>query len=365
MSALPQDVRQIALLMDNRGDTNWGSQATTNALVQLIQQRFPGARISGVPRHEVKPGKIFRDYVDRVAPDMVTEEAGKNFLVRYLLTKNLAPVWRSSDLIIVNGEGTLHPQKQLRRWLPAICLLQRRYPKPMWIVNTSISFRGSDQEMMFDQFLRCASYIAVRDHYSYRELQEHGIACTQAADCAFLTEPSSAEPILRTLGVKGPYAVLTGSIESKSWSMDILRSVVEHLRDKGLAVVFTSSTTQDELLYKKLHMDIPLVTHVDADYRVLMGLQAGAEILVGGRYHPTILAALTGTPFVALPSNTTKMDALMEVLGTERFFLKADSSERILSAITDALREKQLFGEVVKEMALAQRPLSKLNLPKY
>jgi polysaccharide pyruvyl transferase WcaK-like protein len=348
--------------MDNRGDTNWGSQATTNALVQLINERFPGAHVAGVPRHQVKPSKVFRDYVDRVAPDLVADDARANFLVRYLITKRLAHVWRSSDLIIVNGEGTLHPQKQLRRWLPAICLLQRRYPKPMWVVNTSISFRGSDQEMMFDQFLRCASYIAVRDHYSYRELQQHGIACTQSADCAFLTEPSSPEPILRGLSVVAPYAVLTGSIESKSWSTEVLRNVVEHLRDKGFAVIFTSSSTQDDLLYKKLHMDIPLVTHTDANYRELMGLQAGAEVLVGGRYHPTILAALSGTPFVALPSNTTKMDALMEVLGTERFFLKADSSERILSAVDEALGEKRFFNETVKEKALAQRPLSRLNL---
>ena len=40
-----------------------------------------------------------------------------------------------------------------------------------------------------------------------------------------------------------------------------------------------------------------------------------ARLLVSGRFHYSIAAAWLGTPFIALDSNTPKMDGLMQTLG--------------------------------------------------
>ena len=42
---------------------------------------------------------------------------------------------------------------------------------------------------------------------------------------------------------------------------------------------------------------------------------ASARLLVSGRFHYSIAAAWLGTPFIALDSNTPKMDGLMQTLG--------------------------------------------------
>jgi polysaccharide pyruvyl transferase WcaK-like protein len=45
---------------------------------------------------------------------------------------------------------------------------------------------------------------------------------------------------------------------------------------------------------------------------------ASAKLLVSGRFHYSIAAACLGTPFIALDSNTPKMDGLMQMLGLYR-----------------------------------------------
>ena len=56
---------------------------------------------------------------------------------------------------------------------------------------------------------------------------------------------------------------------------------------------------------------------------------ASAKLLVSGRFHYSIAAACLGTPFIALDSNTPKMDGLMQVLGLG---CRADSASPSLPA---------------------------------
>ncbi len=67
---------KIALLMDNRGDENWGSQATTTALVRLLQAAHPGAEVVGVPRSAARPRSgLTRLLVERLAPQVALRDA--------------------------------------------------------------------------------------------------------------------------------------------------------------------------------------------------------------------------------------------------------------------------------------------------
>ena len=56
--------------------------------------------------------------------------------------------------------------------------------------------------------------------------------------------------------------------------------------------------------------------------------------LVSGRFHYSIAAAWLGTPFIALDSNTPKMDGLMQTLGLG---CRANSASPTLPA--DVLRQ--------------------------
>lgn len=355
-----EEVRNIALLMDNRGDSNWGSQATTSALVALLQKRFPGARIVGVPRAATRPTKLLRNWIDAKAPGLIDKP---NSAIGFLLTRRLRAAWKAADLVVLNGEGTLHPQPQMARWLPALHVLNQWQNKPLWIVNSTVSFKGSNQEAMFRKVLPIADRICVRDPYSHAELGEAGIASELCADCAYLTEPSpDVGGLLTSLGVKVPYAVVTGSVESKTWPVEVQAEIIRHLSEQGFDVLFASSTRQDHVLHERLGGTLKMLTHETAGHRELMAIQGKARLLVTGRYHPTILAALMGTPFVALPSNTRKMEALMETLGTESFFLRADDKGGIMEGIDRAFASEEWFRSEVREKACAQKAAARRNV---
>lgn len=349
---------RILLLMDNRGDRNWGSQATTQALVRLLEERFPDATIEGLPRSAADPGKPWRKRTERWAPAAMKRGFQGPFdrAVARLLTGRWEDRWRQADLVVVNGEGTLHPQRQTRRWLPALAWLQLKTPKPLWIVNSTVECEGSDESWQFETVLRQADRVVVRDAISHAELASQGIEAVLASDCAYLTEPAPfAAP------VEGPYAALTGSAAIREWPVEALRAAVDTLRAEGLAVVFTASDRLDFDLPARMSVDLPTITDREATPQELMGLQSGAEILVGGRYHPTILAALAGTPFVSLTSNTHKTEALMAALEAEPLFVRPQDADDLPRMIRQTLRARTVWSGRLRDAANAQRRLARLN----
>lgn len=350
---------RILLLMDNRGDRNWGSQATTKALVRLLEARFPGATIDGAPRDVTAPSKTWRSRTEEWAP-VAMRRNYRGFRDRFalgLLTRSWEERYEAADLVVLNGEGTLHPQRQTRRWLPAIDFLQRRHGKPFWVVNSTISLEGSDEAWQFERVLRRAERIVVRDAISHRELAEQGIESIPAADCAYLTEP---RPTKRP---NGRYAVLTGTSAMRQWPAEFFRTAFEKLRTLGLEVVYTASDRLDFDLPARMGVEIPILTDREVGPEELMDLQAGAEILIGGRYHPTILAALSGTPFVSLTSNTTKTQALMDALESRELLVEPGAGHDALTDQIEAvLKDRAAWSSRLKEAAAAQIPLARRNV---
>jgi polysaccharide pyruvyl transferase WcaK-like protein len=358
-------VSRILLLMDNRGDANWGSQATTNALVGLLTERFPGAEIRGVPRSAARPSS---SYVRRFATSLalrIVDGRGSDWALR-TLTSTWSEQFEWADLVVVNGEGTLHPQPQAQRWICSIIGLARKFKKPYWIVNCSLMCRGDKTEWIYRALLSEAAHVSVREPVSWREVQAMGIDVVQAADCAFLTEPSpelEARQILQQAGITGAFAVMTGSASVKRWDLDHQRSVVAALKQRGLEVLYTHSDRHDVVNYAALGLSIPVVSHNEASYRQLTAIQGLAEIVVGGRFHPSILAAMVGTPFVALPSNTHKMSGVMEMLDAEPLLCDFGSLDRVIPKINEVLDARDAWSESLRSAANRTAPLARLNVP--
>jgi polysaccharide pyruvyl transferase WcaK-like protein len=350
-------VARILLLMDNRGDSNWGSQATTSSLVTLLQARFPGAELRGLPRTACRP-----------------EGQVKRSLATWLVQKGspwavdaLSAGWRDqfewADLVVVNGEGTLHPQPQALRWVCTVSALAKRYHKPYWVVNCSLKCLGDPSQALFAEFFKGADHVAAREPVSFREMVALAPHAVQAADCAWLTEPApvdEARLVLSKAGVEGPFAAMTGSASVHKWPIEHQRSVVDALRARGLAVVYTFSDKKDAGIAEQL--GLPAVTHREADYRQLTTVQSLAEIVVGGRFHPTILSALVGTPFVAIPSNTHKMSGVMEMLGTPELLCDFASLERVIPTINAVLDAREDWSRRLRERSKEIAPLARYNV---
>lgn len=356
-------VQRILLLMDNRGDDNWGSQATTSALVGLLVERFPGVEIRGVPRSRCRPrGKIKRWLATSLAPGLVGDSPSPWAL--RALTESWSKDLEWADLVVVNGEGTLHSQPQATRWITATTALVRLHKKPLWIVNCSLKCRGDDTEPLFKSFFDSAEHVAAREPVSFREMKDIGVVAVQAADCAFLTQPAPKEEtveILDRVGIREPFAVLTGSASVHRWPVEHQKEVVASLKSHGLNVLYTHSDRRDADNVRALG-PMPTVSHHEASFAQLTAIQSQAEIVVGGRFHPTILAALVGTPFVAVPSNTHKMSGLMEMLDAEELLCDFTTLDRVVPTIKTVLGDRDGWSSRLRQSAAAQVSLARKNV---
>jgi polysaccharide pyruvyl transferase WcaK-like protein len=349
---------RILLLMDNRGDSNWGSQATTNALVSLLQTRFPSAELRGVPRSACRPsGQLAR----WLATSLV--QRGSSWAL-----DRLTESWRAdfewADLVVVNGEGTLHPQPQAVRWACAVTGLAKRYSRPYWVVNCSLRCVGDPSERVFRDFLSGAEHVAAREPASFREMESLGARAVQAADCAWLTEPApieEARAIVARAGIEGDFAVMTGSASVHKWPIGHQKKVIETLNWLGLRVLNMHSDRKDEENVARLCPE-HVVSHKEASYRQMTAVQSLAHIVVGGRFHPTILAALVGTPFVAVPSNTHKMGGLMEMLDAEELLCDFASLEKVVPTIERVLGEREKWASHLSTRSRDVAPLAHLNV---
>lgn len=343
--------------MDNRGDSNWGSQATTTSLVALLHSRFPQAEVRGLPRTANRPqGSLKRSLATRLAA------RGSAWALR-VLTEPLQEPFAWADLVVVNGEGTLHPQPQAVRWVCAVTALAKQLEKPYWVVNCSLRCKGDPTEPLFAEFLKGAEHVAAREPVSFREMTSIGANAVQAADCAWLTQPApreDARAILSRVGVEGKFAVMTGSASVHKWPIEHQKQVVQALWRRDLSVLYTYSDKKDE--DPAHNLSLPTLTHKEADYRQLTTIQSLAQIVVGGRFHPTILAALVGTPFVAVPSNTHKMSGIMEQMGTRELLCDFARLEKVVPTIERVLDGREEWSERLIAKAREVAPLASLNV---
>jgi hypothetical protein len=91
-----------------------------------------------------------------------------------------------------------------------------------------------------------------------------------------------------------------------------------------------------------------------ADWRHAVADLQAARLVVTGRHHGVCLAAMAGVPFVALGSNTWKIEGLLEVLpGQLRVCERACD---LIAACHQAIERRALFQEI-RQFLQAQRPL--------
>jgi polysaccharide pyruvyl transferase WcaK-like protein len=250
-----------------------------------------------------------------------------------------------------------------------------RHGKLVAIVNHTADL--SDPEMR-----RAAEAVyPIMDDVSFREpvsLRECGYAAPQAhsgvvPDAAYGHRPLSIEAIREWATQPGffsiwphdangfditkPYLAVTGSsalnrpetTDRGQASREFVR-LCECLAHLGLPIVLVAPDPTDaELLAPVARtLRLPIVapsTPLPIAHQVL----AHATCLIGGRWHPGILAATGGTPLVSLTANTKKTAGLLEQLGLDTRTFEADGLEKNVSAITEMASDYVAQGDGLRD----------------
>lgn len=213
------------------------------------------------------------------------------------------------DLLVVNGEGTIHgsAERPRARHLCALGPFARDVlDVPAHLLNATIADLAAEDV----DALRAFDTITVRETVSRDYLATHGIAATVAGDLSLATPPPGPVPrdgLLVTDSVRtGTRRALRDTARRTGADWAVMQPRLPFWRraiDKWRAPALPLTAAPDPRHARRL-----------ADFLARLSARQG---VVTGRFHTVCLALLTGTPVLALHSNSPKIAALLtDALGS-------------------------------------------------
>jgi len=366
---------------DHTDGPNWGGRAQSLALASLLRERFvisgsvPGSRVVGggpivhtLYPHAIGESVFYRrkqavwlNWLARLqdifgARDFVSGDPAESaetilkYSGRFEALGALRRQVEEADVVVLNGEGSGIFGTPYRRDLffyLAMAELGLRLERPVFFVNTIFSDsprtgRNLESLARAEAVLSRCTDVHVRDPYSLRYAGETmpSIRCRHVPDALFTWFDRVQDPRLRPpevgdfavpypeeewrwfgrLDFSRPYVCVGGSsraAEEPRRAQLSFRKMVDAMDALGLPVVLVETCRGDAFL-----RDVVAETgaaFVPRNCPIWMGtaILTNARLLVSGRFHPTILASLGGTPSIFLEAHSHKMRSLQESLGYE------------------------------------------------
>ncbi len=287
----------------------------------------------------------------------------------------------SADLIVIDGDGDIifsTPPRRTALFFLAMIELGIRLGKPVFLVNSMISDcpkTGRNEKTLssYRRLLGKCKQVTLRDPeslaYVQTEMPETNSALIPDSLFAwfplFQNEesylPSNSDFILPfpekeeywgKLDLSQPYICIGGG-SLASWYPDRAKECYSRLVDAiqrlGYGVVLTENDLPDSFLH-----DVALergVGIIPASTSILTcgAVLAQARLFISGRYHPSILASLGGTPCIFLDTDSHKTASVTRVLeyGEHRRFSALPEDSEI-DAIVSLARDYLTQGETLR-----------------
>lgn len=359
------DAPRALLLNDTAYWYHWGCTCTSIALHEGL--RGEGYMVDSVPITEINAMQPLPACADEFDDDGLFET---------FRARNPALIARMAGAatVVINGEGSIHDLGQT-----AVALLycayvaKRRLGKDTRIVNHSCfpSTGGTPSEQaeaLYRKVYRALDFVAVREEHSAEILGRLGVDAVQSFDCLplFVRHHSPVGQADDTRRV-----VLAGSVRLTQALLDMLVDIAGEVMRQGYEVQVlvgaNAYLAQDDVqfaaaLHQRLRGRYTLVAATsEAEW---LGIIAGADLLVSGRFHHSIAAACLGTPLVVTASNTAKIDGLLRRLDlpAERVWIDPAEPRQATDRVSAMLREPQR-GRLAPAALASLRELALRNFP--
>jgi hypothetical protein len=370
---------RVLLVSDNRDNANWGSRATTMALLELMaaaglspsdrvldaevrsrvaladgpvagrllrQPALARLAVAGLARG----GRTRLSLERRGVRDAVSDDPAETVRRwrrsgREPLAEWIARVERA-DAVVVNGEGSMiftTPSRLEQRFHLAVMQLAHEADVPFAYVNALVADpangpRNAATVAATRRLLPQARLVTTRDPWSQAFLREVApeVASVYVPDSVFawngrvgrgrdlLARPEYLTPFherpdrLGTWDFQRPYVCVGGSSEAAKdpkRAAASYRRLLQALPELGYPLVVTVSSTGDAFLEELAHELGLPLVPADTNVMVATEILAHAELVVTGRYHPAILAGLGGVPGVLLGADSHKTASVQQMLG--------------------------------------------------
>jgi polysaccharide pyruvyl transferase WcaK-like protein len=337
--------KKVVLLNDTSAWYHWGCTGTTSAIKAQIVMK--GYNLSCIP--------IQYNYTLKDFPLQAEEFDDQEIFEKFKQSNGrLIAELESADIVMVNGEGTLHGLRPGPVKLLYVTYISKKFlNKQVQIIAHSV-FPDDTVELkdpvavaLYEKVYKAVDFVAVREKQSAHVMEQMGIAAVQSFDCLplyirsyYLTSKQPANTI-----------VIGGSV---AWEEQGMLAVIEYMKamkQKGFDIHVVIGAQQDgaaddERLVKFLepHAGIYELVRAETIDQWLDEIN-NAALVVSGRFHYSIAAGSLGTPFIALNSNTPKVQALADFIPSEKEVLAytdPDLLEKLFDQSEKCLSEERI-----------------------
>lgn len=334
------DKKQAVLLNFTANTYHWGCYGTSMELWQsLIELGYYIEMVNVREIHmlEPTPHKV-GDFDD---PDFGTEFLKANLRIYHLLL--------SADVVVVNGEGTLHGHgKAAVNLLYLMYLAKVNFKKPVHLVNGSF-FPADDGaphevlDMLYARVAQALDVVVPREVASKAVLDRLGVANVQGFDCLprFIHRHDALNR-----HVFQPVVVVAGGVNITREQAQKFGELLAPFQSEGIRLKFLTGAKafvnqEDARIFEEMKRHCPALECVNAlSMADWLNTLQNAACLVSARYHHTLAAASLGVPCLAFPSNTSKTNASLAMLGLDTLFSLEQDSEPVQHFINEALGQR-------------------------
>jgi len=344
---------KIAYFMNTLNALNWGGQATSNGIKKLINKTYPNSEFIPLklPPFPFNKIRIIRILWEKKLVKAILHDDRSN-VVKNLKKLNInEEIFNGFDTVCFNGEGAIHAKSgHLIRFMGMLYEFKKRGAY-VAALNQTVDL-GDNKELqdVVKKVYGMVDYLAVREPISLRELQKLGLNPNLVGDAAYALGKFSEEYIkelTQNLNLPEKFIAVTGSSylkrNRKSLRLmgDILNQIQKFYQD--IPIYFMANAKTDIYLANKLQKKygFTIFAAPKEKYERAIAVIASSYVLIGGRQHPNIFAAMQHVPFIPLKGNTHKMEGIVELLEYPIDVLDWEDSSR-LKEVFEKLEEKRI-----------------------
>lgn len=276
--------------------------------------------------------------------------ADPQFANKYMAANSpLTFAMEEADIIVVNGEGTLHRiSKGSLSLLYQIFFATRVLKKDTYLINHSCYPTGTLEqnpglEHFYKEVLQSVKGFVAREPDSKSFYDRANLESLQGFDSLPLyckrqgyLEGALSKP-------KEPTILLCGGIHYNEEKLVQISAILKKLnfKVKFLHGGKAHLAREEEAIYKRFRDQGLKIEMIQAkSFKEWAKQIAEASLLISGRFHYTIAAFALSTPCISLPSNTPKVESVHEMLKHNGFLGWTDASfeEKFSSLIDEGLK---------------------------
>lgn len=367
---------KILYIGDNRNRENWGCRATSKALKDLISEKNDIIyTIYGDISYNIIPDiecykmtfkknlvlKLFnanalKKIMGIMKLDYITSDIDKSikrFTILskwFTLYKTIMQKISECDAVVLNGEGSFiftTPYRRDSLFYLLIFKIAQRSRKKTYCLNAMFSDCPKSARNLttlrqtIDVLTQCTS-VVVRDIDSYNYLNQfnlNSINLKYVPDALFswvkyedynynlykyplgMCPFPEYDKYCENFDFSQPYICVSGS-SAAAWSQEDACSgyikLVQMLKRKNYRIFIIPTCSGDRFLYKVSEWTQVPIIPVKTNIYCGMSILANATAFLSGRWHPSILASIGGTPCVLFGSNSHKTRSFLKIMEYEK-----------------------------------------------